>query len=72
MVCNDCVSATHPFHATKHPRQRWCSKISQFVVLDGYCDLFMARGERFKKIQSQINSQPTQLEMTFDRSGERD
>ena len=38
--CDNCVSATHPYYARKHPRQKWCSKISQFVTLDGYCDLW--------------------------------
>ena len=60
--CDNCVSATYPFRAKKHPKQRWCSKTSQFVLLDGLCRLWTER-TLTKKIEQK--QQPQQLELNF-------
>ena len=63
-LCNNCVSATYPFHADKHPRRRWCSKISLFVKLDDLCEFFMERNfteRKLTKIEPKL--EPEQLEL---------
>ena len=59
--CNNCVSATYPFYAQKHPRKRWCSKTSQFVELTALCDLWAKRTSK----KTEQKPQPKQLELNF-------
>lgn len=64
--CDNCVSATYPFYRSKHPRKRWCSKISEFVLLDGLCDYWVSR--TFANTPTQldlIEQKPESIQLTF-------